>query len=371
MSTSLHLLVIGHTAPEDPRLQSLHRAGWQVTCGATPDFNAPSPDALWFADVEHEERFGPAADVHWPKALRLLDMPGLQSLAAARQQLLQQRLITGLDSNDFRALFATSGPDLFFKMAPIPLTQREVAAVLRCDLALMTSTAEIDLLVNGFNVPDHLLHLCPPLIDPTDLAQPAFSVRSGFISLADLGQAAELDALTWIRHSLWPMIRRRLPAAQLDIYSRHVPDKARTLDNPEDGLRVREQTEDDLPLLTRARVCLAPLRFGCGLKTALLDSLRAGTPVATTPVGSEALYGALPVATLAEGFADLAARLHEDEQQWHRAQQQAYQLLAHHFDGHRHASALVERIDCAHQDLAQHRLYNFTGAMLRRQRRSR
>ena len=39
------------------------------------------------------------------------------------------------------------------------------------------------------------------------------------------------------------------------------------------------------------RVCLAPLRFGAGLKGKVVDAWAHGMPVCTTPVGAEGMCG--------------------------------------------------------------------------------
>jgi len=113
-----------------------------------------------------EEQFGWRVEKHCPAALRVLETSDLQSLRDARHQLLRRRLAEGLDSNDFRALFNISGPDLYRQMAGADLAQRELAAIYRSDLSLMISDVEIDLLVNGFGVPEALLHWCPLMLAP-------------------------------------------------------------------------------------------------------------------------------------------------------------------------------------------------------------
>lgn len=44
-----------------------------------------------------------------------------------------------------------------------------------------------------------------------------------------------------------------------------------------------------LEVMRRYRVCVAPLRFGAGLKGKIVDSWRHGLPVATTPIGAEGM----------------------------------------------------------------------------------
>ena len=62
-----------------------------------------------------------------------------------------------------------------------------------------------------------------------------------------------------------------------------------------------------LDILHKYRVCLAPLRFGAGLKGKILDSWAHGLPVCTTPVGAEGMFPA--TSHTPEGFPDTQVRL--------------------------------------------------------------
>lgn len=408
---SLHVLVISHAWPELSApsagnrqmqvLDSFLTSGWRVTFSSpaarsenTTDLTArgitehriepdgsrfdgfvseQAPDVVLFDHFTLEEQFGWRVERHCPDALRVLDVAELQSLRDARQVLLRQRLTFGLDPNDFRELFATSGPDLYRQMAPADLAQRELAAIYRSDLSLVVSDVEIDLLVNGFAVPPDLLHWCPPMLHPRGETPPPFAEREHFVSLANVRDAADWDAVLWLKHNLWPMIRRRLPEAQLHIHSLGSSPKAATLHAPEDGFLILENTDGPQQRLDEARVYLAPLRVGAGINGTLLDALQAGTPCATTPIGAQALQGALPwpglVSETAEGLAQAAALLYSDEARWNQAQRDARQLLGARYDGRRHSAALAQRIEQTLEELPAQRLYNFTGTMLRRLQR--
>lgn len=408
MSASpLHVLVIGYAWPEPTSpaagghmmqiLESFLAHGWRITFSSPAaagehkadlaslgigeqviELNDDSfdrfvselaPDVVLFDRFMMEEQFGWRVEKHCPDALRVLETSELQSLREARHVLLRRRLTLGLDPNDFRELFATSGPDLYRQMAPTDLTQRELAAIYRCDLSLMISDVEINLLVNGFGVPPDLLHWCPLMLKVPSAAPRPFAERAHFISIGNLRHAPDWDAVLWMKHNLWPMIRRRLPDAQLHIYSTYAPPKATALHSAEDGFLMFERADDALEVMGKARVCLAPLRFGAGIKGELTDAMLAGTPSVTTPIGTEAMHGALPwpglVSGTAEGLAEAAASLYNDEARWNQAQRDARQLLGARYDRRWHSQTLVERIEQTLQDLPAQRLYNFTGAMLR------
>lgn len=58
-----------------------------------------------------------------------------------------------------------------------------------------------------------------------------------------------------------------------------------------------------LAVMQQYRICLAPLRFGAGLKGKIVDSWAHGTPVCTTPIGAEGMFPA--TSSTLEGFPDL------------------------------------------------------------------
>lgn len=402
-----HLLVLSNRWPQPQAcsagqhlqqiLDAFLKCGWQVTFASSAEPREPKADLAALGVVEQhisaedqgflarqamhvvlfdgfmsEEHFASHVAQQRPNALRVLLSGGLQSLREARQHLLRQRLIEGLDPNDFRALFATSGPDLYRQMAPTELAQRELAAVWRCDLTLLTSQAELDLLANGFGTPEYLLHYCPPLVDPPAPMRP-FAERQHFVSLGDFATAAQHDALLWLKHNLWPVLRRQLPEAQLYLYGANSTASNMALHAPEQGLHVMGEAACAATLLSSARVCLAPLRSGAGVEGPLLDALRHGTPCVTTPIGAEGIQGQHPwpgsVADTAEGLAKAAAQLYSDEAHWQRAQDACVPLLNTRFDRQRHATVLLGRIEHSLKHMHEQRLYNFVGAMLRRERR--
>ncbi|MNF68371.1 hypothetical protein D3C84_502260 [compost metagenome] len=127
--------------------------------------------------------------------------------------------------------------------------------------------------------------------------------------------------------------------------------------------------EDALKVMSAARICLAPLRFGAGIKGKLIDAMRCGTPNVTTPVGAEAMHGGMPwpgvIAQSAEGIANAAVQLYRDPARWTQAQDAGLALLENRYRQQVHGPALIDSINACRADLAQRRRDNFTGSMLR------
>ncbi|MCY1406053.1 sugar transferase, PEP-CTERM/EpsH1 system associated [compost metagenome] len=233
----------------------------------------------------------------------------------------------------------------------------------------MISDVEIDLLTKQFGVPAALLHWCPLMLDTPAQPFKTFTERTHFLSIGNFRHAPNWDAVLWLKNTLWPLIRQQLPQACLHIYGAYTPPKATALHNAAQGFHIMNWAEDALEVMAWARVCLAPVRFGAGIKGKLTDAMLCGTPSVTTPIGAEAMHGSLPwpgaVASSARELADAAVSLYRDQDLWSEAQRRGMQLLVARYDTSTHAPALTQRIRQCHAQLAEHRQANFTGMMLR------
>lgn len=322
------------------------------------------PSLVLFDRFLIEEQFGWRVQQQCPHALRVLETSDLHSLRHARQQRLKALLKQGALTP---ALFQRSPADLYHDMAGQDLTLREVGAILRCDLSLMTSTFEMALLQHGFSVPPGLLHHCPLMVEPLPDAPRTFTERRGFISIGNFRHEPNWDAVLWLKQAIWPAIRDRLPGARLQVYGAYTPAKARALHNPAQGFYINGWAEDALHTIGGARVLLAPLRFGAGIKGKLLEAMQCGTPSVTTPIGAEGMGSPWPgaVSETAEAFVEDALALYQDEPRWRTAQAAGFSLLGGAFSYPRQASALLARLHALRSNLEAERQRNFTGALLR------
>lgn len=385
------VLVIGYVWPEPNSsaagyqmlaiLRAYRQQGWQVVfatpaqatdhmvdlaaegvVGHTITLNSDSfdtyllqyqPDIVHFDRFMMEEQFGWRVDQHCPKALKILDTVDLQFLRGARHEA-------------HKANRAVMQHDLVSDLA-----KREIAAIFRCDLSLIISSYEMDLLINSFKINSSLLHHLPFLVDLNTLPNKTKTVeeRQHFITIGNFRHAPNWDAVLYLQ-SLWPLIRKQLPYAELHIYGSYPPPKATALNNPKTGFLMKGWAESAYIVMESARVCLAPLRFGAGLKGKLLDAMIMQTPSVTTAIGAEGMTLAETdwpgaIADDMEGFVDAAVRLYADKEVWQTAQSRIAQHLYTQFDSEQLAEQLIQRINQLRKHLDQHRLQNFTGAMLK------
>lgn len=332
------------------------------------------PTAVLFDRFMTEEQFGWRVAQSCPEALRLLDTEDLHSLRAARWQRLKekQREVGGNESNRQAVGPVLDSPSqLFERMATSDIAQRELAAIYRSDLSLMISEFEMALLTDQFGVAPELLHYLPLFTDDALRLEraPCFDERQHFVSLGNFRHPPNWDAVLWLKHQLWPALRARVPGAQLHLHGAYPPPKATALTNTREGFLVKGWAPDARAVISGARVCLAPLRFGAGLKGKLLEAMVCQTPSVATTIGAEGMSGsnAWPgaIADEASAFVEAAAGLYQDESLWRSAQANAPALLSQRYARTRFSESWYRRLASLLENLEAHRRANFVGAMLR------
>lgn len=310
------------------------------------------PDIVMFDRFMMEEQFAWRVEKHCPQAVKILDTEDLQCLRQARHQA-------------HKAQREMTQKDLFSDLA-----KREIAAILRCDISLIISSYEMALLRDTFKIDASLLLHLPFMVDlessPTSTHD--FSVRKHFISIGNFRHGPNWDMVLYLQQ-IWPLIRNRLPEAELHIYGAYPSPKATALHNPNAGFLIKGWAEDAFDVMEKARICLAPVRFGAGIKGKLLDAMITQTPSITTSLGSEGMHQNEPwpgvIADDMNEIVESATELYTNEAAWRDAQQKSVALLTSFYDGKRLEKQLITRINTVTDNLNQHRLDNFTGAMLK------
>ncbi|NOJ09197.1 glycosyltransferase [Vibrio splendidus] len=312
------------------------------------------PDVVMFDRFMMEEQFGWRVEKVCPNAFKLLDTEDLQFLRNARHEAIKKE--TELTKAHLYS----------------DLAKREIAAILRCDLSLIISSYEMELLQSEFNIDPKLLHHLPFMVDLNTLPEStkSFEERKHFMTIGNFRHAPNWDAVLQLQ-KIWPKIRKQLPDTELHIYGSYPPPKATALHNPKTGFHIKGWAKDAQEVMEDARVCVAPLRFGAGIKGKLLDAMKLQTPNVTSEIGSE---GMLPqgelqwpgaVADDIDEFVEQAVGLYKDEEKWLKAQSQCHSILEAHYEQNQLGDALIERLTALESELESHRLDNFFGSMLK------
>ncbi len=312
------------------------------------------PGIVVFDRFLTEEQYGWRVQQACPDALRILDTEDLHFLRKSREMALKE------------------GTHHWIEFIQNDTAKREIASIFRCDLSLIISTFEYKLLQEEFNINASLLHYLPFLIDVPEekvfAELPGFDQREHFMTIGNFRHQPNLDAVKYLHSHIWPLIRKELPQAKLEVYGPYASESVNQLHNPETGFLVKGWIADKKEAFTNSRVCLAPLRFGAGQKGKLLDAMLYGTPSITTTIGAEGMEVSKQwngfIENEAEAFALKAIQLYRDKTLWIKSQKNGYALLKENFDKKTYEFQFGNRLKSLRKELIQHRKSNFTGSML-------
>lgn len=341
--------------------------------------NSLQPDAVIFDRFMMEEQFGWRVEKQCPNAVRILNTEDLHSLRDARQTHLKKqfKLQNEVQNQhpcfDLTPLWNDESSHLFDLMADTDLAQREVAAILRCDITLMISKFETHLLENAFKIDSKILFTLPFIYSEIENQRPSFEERQHFVFIGNFRHAPNWDSALWLKESIWPGIRKQLPHAELHVYGAYPAKKVTNLHNPKQGFLVKGWAQDALEVIANARVLLAPLRFGAGIKGKLAEAMLCGTPSITTPIGSEAMLPDEADNQMWPGFIgeteqqliEQSVALYQDQLGWNKRQQLGFELGQKQYQQTGLGDEFIDFLLNIENNLEAHRKQNFIGGMLR------
>lgn len=322
--------------------------------GVDEQLNLLNPSFVLFDRFMTEEKYGWRVAEQCPGALKILDTEDLHCLRKARQDAFKKQTA-------YTPAFLLND-----------VSKREIASIYRCDLSLIISTYEMELLQSFFKIDKDILHYIPFLLDPLTPANtsqwPTCEERAHFVSIGNFLHEPNTNAVLYLKEVIWPIIRKELPVAELHVYGAYAPEKINTLHRPEQGFYVKGRAPDSKQMLEKAKVLLAPLRFGAGIKGKLTEAMQCGTPSITTSVGAEGMHGTFewngyitddPVA-----FALSSTELYTSEKKWRKAQSNGLRIINEFYSKEIHTKPFVQRILHIQKNLDAHRAANFIGSML-------
>jgi hypothetical protein len=114
-----------------------------------------------------------------------------------------------------------------------------------------------------------------------------FESLSDILFIGGFPHNPNVDAAIFIAHEVMPYVWQERPDVRLVIVGYAPPQQVLALAGPR--IVVTGQVPRVEPFLDRARVFLAALRYGAGVKGKTVDALRLGVPVVTTPIGAEGI----------------------------------------------------------------------------------
>jgi len=387
MQNSKSLLVIGFVWPEPKssaagsrmmQLMALFRAdGYHITFASTAqnlefsedltglgivtkniELNAASfdefvkelnPTVVLFDRFMVEEQFGWRVSENCRNALKILDTEDLHCLRQARQLAIKE-------NREF------TSEDLYSDVA-----KREIASILRCDLSLMVSEFEMELLQKQFNVSKELVYYLPLFAERLEEI-PSYNERTDFVFIGNFLHEPNWDCVKYLSESIWPLLHKKLPEAKLLIYGAYPTQKVLELNKPKQNFLIKGRADNALDVIKDAKVILAPIQFGAGIKGKLLEAMQCGTPSVTSSIGAEAMAGTLDwngfIKDDVDEFVESAVQLYKEEPLWRKCQENGFEMLKQRYQKTLFEDDFIAAIHSLLGNLKSHRNANFIGAIL-------
>jgi glycosyltransferase involved in cell wall biosynthesis len=308
-----------------------------------------NPNIVVFDRFMIEEQYGWRVQQQCPNCLRILDTEDLHFLRYARQLALKRDEEIDL-IND--------------------VTKREIASIFRCDLSLIISLKEMEVL-RSFNIDEQLLYYLPFLEDTVSSVQncPKFEERKDFVFIGNYLHQPNWQTLQYLKTTVWPLLKKEVPQASLHIYGAYMSEKVTQLHNPKENFIIHGRAENARETIAKHRILLAPLRFGAGAKGKFIDAMQTGTPVATSTVGAEGMAMDLNwpgvISDDIDTFLKQVVHLYQDQTEWLKAQQCGFEIIEQMYARSTFKKPFMDEVTQLENKLTAHRRNNFLGEMLR------
>lgn len=313
-----------------------------------------NPSLVLFDRYMTEEQFGWRVADECPNSIRVLDTEDLHFLRFARHQAIK-------DGIEFKDQYLNS-----------EYSRREIASIYRCDISLVISKFEFNLLTNYFKIDRDILLYLPFMFDALKAdcqkSLPLFSDRNNFVTIGNFLHEPNWDAVRYLKESIWPLIRKELPYVEMHVYGAYTSPKVDQLHNEQQGFLIKGRASSAKDIICNGRILLAPIRFGAGLKGKLVEAMMYGTPSITTTIGAEGMYNADEwggaVVDLPNEFAKQSIELYKNDNLWYEKQEIGFQKFNSLFNKELHMVSLKSKIRHVHDTIESHRMQNFIGSML-------
>lgn len=236
---------------------------------------------------------------------------------------------------DERRAFAVQANDL---------RQQEVTAFTWADVGVCVSEEEAHWARRI--APETSVHVaCYPAGVPDEI--PGHEGRAGIVFFGGFDNAPRTPnefAVLELADEVLPPLRERHPGLRLSVIGADPSPAVLALDG--EAITVVGKVPDPHPLLASALLHVVPMRYGAGVKIKFVDSMAAGLPFVTTPVGGEGLHlGWTARHLVGSSPAELVEKCHAlltDEKLWTDVQQELLSICRTRFSPEYFASAMTE-----------------------------
>ena len=316
--------------------RALQRLG--VECLYGPDFKSfadveahiPALDYVLGFRVTALEPVYDAIRARWPEARIVYDTVDLHHRREAREAKL------------------LGDPE---KLARSAVTrERELTLAMECDCTIYLSEEERLVVSDACGAAAEDNSIVFPYVADVPATADGTDGRKHVLFLGGFGHPPNTDAVIYLKEHIWPSLRDLLPrSAKLLIVGSNPPEKVRNL--ADDRVDVMGFVPDLLPVFASARVCVAPLRYGAGIKGKVIHALAHGVPPVISPLAAEGIGLAdgrhALIAEDPAAFAEGVRHLFADDALWAEMRSEGIAFVEENYSWSRCLARCAEALEVA------------------------
>jgi glycosyltransferase involved in cell wall biosynthesis len=160
-----------------------------------------------------------------------------------------------------------------------------------------------------------------------------FEQRKDILFIGGFNHPPNVDAVSYFVKEIFPFVREKIDGVKLYVVGSSPPQAIKDLACW--NISVTGYVADLSDYLNHAKVSIAPLRYGAGLKGKVTMSMSYGVPVVATSIGvegTELQHGVSAlVADAPREFAEAIERLYVDENMWKTISENSRAIVTGHF----------------------------------------
>ena len=156
------------------------------------------------------------------------------------------------------------------------------------------------------------------------------------------------DAVLYFYREILPLIKKSLPHISLAIVGSSPPESIRRLTESDRSISVTGYVENVKEIYSKAKVFIAPIRYGGGMRYKILEAMALGIPVVSTSIGARGILKEnIKIADRPKEFADSVIELILNaDKRTHQAENARLTIEKHY-----NLDALLDRYENVYYDL--------------------
>ena len=207
---------------------------------------------------------------------------------------------------------------------------QEIGIMRECDVTLVVSPVEQEILSR--DAPGVAVDVLSNVHEIYGCRKP-FAERRDLLFVGGFQHPPNSDAVLWFVGEVLPGVLKRIPDLRLHVIGSKVTEAIRAVAS--EHVIVHGFVDDIAPAMDEARISIAPLRYGAGVKGKVNMAMSYGLPVVATPMAVEGMHvrsgHEVLIADSAEGYADAVVALYNDEVLWQQLSAKGLDNVRAHF----------------------------------------